>query len=192
MIVAKPAKAGGAERPSTAPAKAGRDPSPPTRAVQAGSTAPKPVKRPATSSGPVRKPSANAAAASVTSKKIACKFTCSLSLFGEITGFRNPIANFNFPYLTLLAKGTKETKLAQEKDLSQEEIDEKASELFSAEVLNGLADSVWKNRLAAVEDFDRVSYLCRKTYFGNHCLTPSPCDFIGLFQFSGDQSNGKK
>ncbi|KAK3923770.1 Protein mini spindles [Frankliniella fusca] len=54
------------------------------------------------------------------------------------------------------SKNVKESKLPQEKDLSPEEIDEKASELFSSEILNGLQDSVWKNRLAAVEELDKA------------------------------------
>ncbi|KAE8740038.1 hypothetical protein FOCC_FOCC014444 [Frankliniella occidentalis] len=129
VIVAKPAKSAPTERPSTAPAKAsrGKEPSPP---AQAGSTAPKPVKRPATSGAPARKgaPSASAPA----SKKVA-------------------------------AKNIKESKLPQEKDLSQEEIDEKASELFSSEILSGLLDNVWKNRLAAVEEFDRTIKMMEKS-----------------------------
>ena len=62
--------------------------------------------------------------------------------------------------LSLLAlKVPKESKLPSEKDLSQEEVDEKAAELFSSDIINGLSDSVWKNRLAAVEDFENVSLL---------------------------------
>lgn len=125
VIVAKPAKAAPSERPNTAPAKGGRDASPPPPRAQAGSTAPKPVKRPATSGGPARKAAPASAPAPGAAKKTA-------------------------------AKGAKEPKVAQEKELSQEEVDEKAGELFSAEILSGLFDSVWKTRLGAVEEFDRA------------------------------------
>ncbi|XP_053677299.1 protein mini spindles [Anopheles nili] len=40
-----------------------------------------------------------------------------------------------------------------EKDLSQEEIDERASEMLPADVCVGLADANWKTRLSAVESF---------------------------------------
>lgn len=53
-------------------------------------------------------------------------------------------------------KAPKESKIATERDLGQEEVDEKAAELFSSDILNGLSDNVWKNRLAAVEDFEQV------------------------------------
>lgn len=43
-----------------------------------------------------------------------------------------------------------------ERELSQEEVDEKAEVLFPAEMLNGLADSNWKLRLAAVEQFIQI------------------------------------
>ncbi|PNF34799.1 Protein mini spindles [Cryptotermes secundus] len=38
-----------------------------------------------------------------------------------------------------------------EKDLSQEEVDEKAAAIFSQEIILGLSDSNWKTRLSAVE-----------------------------------------
>ncbi|XP_055533540.1 protein mini spindles isoform X2 [Wyeomyia smithii] len=43
-----------------------------------------------------------------------------------------------------------------ERNMSQEEIDEKAAEIFPADVINGLVDSNWKTRLAAVEIFSEM------------------------------------
>lgn len=43
-----------------------------------------------------------------------------------------------------------------EREMSGEEIDDKASEIFSKEILTGLADPVWKTRLSAVENFMQV------------------------------------
>lgn len=43
-----------------------------------------------------------------------------------------------------------------EKDLSQEEVDEKAAAIFSQEIILGLSDSNWKTRLSAVEQLTQV------------------------------------
>lgn len=43
--------------------------------------------------------------------------------------------------------------LPTERELSPEEVDEKAAELLSAEILSGLTDSNWKTRLATAETF---------------------------------------
>uniref|UniRef100_W4VRR1 Putative microtubule-associated protein n=1 Tax=Corethrella appendiculata TaxID=1370023 RepID=W4VRR1_9DIPT len=49
-------------------------------------------------------------------------------------------------------------KQSGERDLSQEEIDEKASEILSADILQGLIDSNWKARLSSMENF--LSCIC--------------------------------
>ena len=56
-------------------------------------------------------------------------------------------------------KKGKETKIAVEKEMSDEEVEEKAADLFPLDVLTGLCDNVWKTRLAAVEEFSQVG-LC--------------------------------
>jgi cytoskeleton-associated protein 5 len=43
-----------------------------------------------------------------------------------------------------------------EKDLTQEEVDEKAAAIFSQEIILGLSDSNWKTRLSAVEQLTQV------------------------------------
>lgn len=54
----------------------------------------------------------------------------------------------------VVAKSGSATKvLPTERELSPEEIDERASELLQPEALNGLTDSLWKARLTAVEAF---------------------------------------
>ncbi|XP_017847656.1 protein mini spindles isoform X3 [Drosophila busckii] len=50
-----------------------------------------------------------------------------------------------------LAKSSSSKALATEREMSPEEVQEKADELLPAEILNGLGDANWKNRLAAVE-----------------------------------------
>lgn len=53
-----------------------------------------------------------------------------------------------------LAKSSSSSKvLPTERELSPEEVDEKAAELLQPEALNGLTDSLWKSRLTAVEAF---------------------------------------
>lgn len=52
-------------------------------------------------------------------------------------------------------KGKATTKFT-EKDLSQEEVDERASAIFSEEIISGLSDSNWKTRLSAVEQLTQV------------------------------------
>lgn len=55
-------------------------------------------------------------------------------------------------------KGKVPAKVA-EKDLSQEEVDEKASAIFSEEIISGLSDTNWKTRLSAVEQLTQVSHM---------------------------------
>jgi cytoskeleton-associated protein 5 len=43
-----------------------------------------------------------------------------------------------------------------EKDLSQEEVDEKAAAILSEEIISGLTDTNWKTRLSAVEQLTQV------------------------------------
>lgn len=43
--------------------------------------------------------------------------------------------------------------LPTEREMSTEEVDEKATELLSTEILTGIVDSNWKNRLSAAETF---------------------------------------
>lgn len=50
------------------------------------------------------------------------------------------------------ASSTKAT-LPTEREMTPEEVDEKAPELLSAEILSGLVDSNWKNRLSTAEMF---------------------------------------
>lgn len=50
------------------------------------------------------------------------------------------------------ASSTKAT-LPTEREMTPEEADEKAAELLSAEILSGLGDSNWKNRLSTAETF---------------------------------------
>lgn len=54
----------------------------------------------------------------------------------------------------VLAKSSSAAKiLPTEREMSQEEIDEKAAELLQPEALSGITDSLWKTRLTAVEAF---------------------------------------
>ena len=46
---------------------------------------------------------------------------------------------------------------ATERDLSPEEVDERASELFPSDCLAGLTDTNWKTRLSAVEQFNQIA-----------------------------------
>lgn len=48
-------------------------------------------------------------------------------------------------------------QLPTERELSDEEVAEKAENLLSSDVISGLSDSNWKTRLAAVEQFCTVS-----------------------------------
>ncbi|KAM8705778.1 hypothetical protein ACLKA7_010128 [Drosophila subpalustris] len=50
-----------------------------------------------------------------------------------------------------VSKAASGKALATEREMSPEEVQDKADELLPAEILNGLVDSNWKNRLAAVE-----------------------------------------
>lgn len=53
-----------------------------------------------------------------------------------------------------VSKSTSSTKaLPTERDLSTEELDEKALELMPAEVISGICDSNWKTRLSSAETF---------------------------------------
>ncbi|XP_069680440.1 protein mini spindles isoform X4 [Periplaneta americana] len=115
VIVAKVPKT---ERPATAPAKMGRGDEGKTTA---GSTAPKPVKRPATAAAPAPK-----------------KAQPKKQTGGGAAG-----------------KGKSSVK-AVEKDLSQEEVDEKAATILSEEIISGLSDSNWKTRLSAVEQLTQA------------------------------------
>ncbi|XP_055592596.1 protein mini spindles isoform X2 [Uranotaenia lowii] len=112
------------ERPATAPPKTSvTTSSSGTGAVKkGGSTEPKPVARPATAG--VKKP--------LGAKKVPGG--------GGVGGGGS------------LSKSSSTAKvLPTERDMSQEEVDEKAIEILPAEVVQGLADSNWKSRVAAME-----------------------------------------
>jgi cytoskeleton-associated protein 5 len=56
---------------------------------------------------------------------------------------------------TAVAKSASSAKIyPTEREMSQEEVDEKAAELLPPDVLSGLLDANWKNRLTAVEQFN--------------------------------------
>ncbi|XP_055620315.1 protein mini spindles isoform X2 [Toxorhynchites rutilus septentrionalis] len=110
------------ERPATAPPKTGALTTSTGAVKKGGSTEPKPVARPATAG--VKK--------STTQKKVA-------GGGGANTGMG----------ITKSASATK--VLPTERDMSQEEIDEKAAEILAADIVQGLVDSNWKTRLAAME-----------------------------------------
>lgn len=110
------------ERPATAPVKSSTQSTSTGAVKKGGSTEPKPVTRPATAG--VKKP-------------VATKKTVGASGSG---------AGSN------LAKSSSSSKvLPSERDMSAEEIDEKAGEILPGEIVQGLADSNWKTRLAANE-----------------------------------------
>ncbi|XP_046394021.1 protein mini spindles [Ischnura elegans] len=100
---------------------------PPAGAPKAGSAAPVPVKRPQTAGAPVKKGAVPKKATTVKGKgaKSGAGGTTVAAAIVEIT----------------------------EKEISQEEADERAAEIFSSEILAGLADANWKTRLAMVEQF---------------------------------------
>ncbi|KAI8121731.1 Protein mini spindles [Lucilia cuprina] len=94
--------------------------------AKAGSSEPKPVSRPATAGV----------------KKVAVKKTTPAASGG---GSGAP-----------LSKSASATKvLATEREMTPEEVQGKAEEIIAANILTGLGDSNWKNRLAAVESFQQ-------------------------------------
>lgn len=115
------------ERPATAPPKTGAAGSAGTGAIKkGGSTEPKPVARPATAG--VKKPAATKKAT------------------GGGGGGGGGVA-----------KSASASKvLPTERDMSPEEIDDRAAEILPADVIQGLGDSNWKTRLAAVESMPGV------------------------------------
>nr|XP_029730106.1 protein mini spindles-like isoform X4 [Aedes albopictus] len=116
------------ERPATAPPKTT---STTTGAVKkGGSTEPKPVARPATAG---------------VKKAVPAKKTPGTGGGGGGGGGSG------------IAKSASSSKvLPTERDMSAEEIDERAVEILPADVVQGLADSNWKTRLAAVESLTGV------------------------------------
>ncbi|KAG8312018.1 hypothetical protein J6590_031481 [Homalodisca vitripennis] len=54
------------------------------------------------------------------------------------------------------ASASTKNKAPVEREMSPEEVDEKAEAIFPPDLLSGLADSNWKNRLAAVEQFHQL------------------------------------
>ncbi|XP_021706619.1 protein mini spindles isoform X3 [Aedes aegypti] len=115
------------ERPATAPPKTT---STATGAVKkGGSTEPKPVARPATAGV----------------KKVPAKKATGTGGGGGGGGGSG------------IAKSASSSKvLPTERDMSAEEVDERAAEILPADVAQGLADSNWKTRLAAVESLTSV------------------------------------
>lgn len=83
---------------------------------------------------PVKRPSANSALKKVPSS----------------SSLKKPASN------NTAAKAKPTSAKPAEREFSQEEVDEKAETLFPTEMLNGLADSNWKLRLAAVEQFIQI------------------------------------
>lgn len=49
-----------------------------------------------------------------------------------------------------------DSKKPLEREMSPEEVDEKAEAIFPMDLLTGLADSNWKTRLASMEQFQQV------------------------------------
>ncbi|XP_058466115.1 protein mini spindles isoform X2 [Malaya genurostris] len=116
------------ERPATAPAKSSAAPIVTTGAVKKGGfTEPKPVTRPATAG---------------VKKSVGLK---------KIPGSSNASGGMS------LSKSSSASKvLPTERDMSQEEIDEKVTDILPPDVVQGLSDSNWKTRLAAVETLSGV------------------------------------
>ncbi|XP_015517850.2 protein mini spindles isoform X1 [Neodiprion lecontei] len=56
----------------------------------------------------------------------------------------------------LASKKSSAAKVQVEKNLTNEEIDDLAAQILPAEVLSGLTDSIWKTRLAAVEQLIQI------------------------------------
>lgn len=94
-------------------------------APKGGSSEPKPVTRPASGAAAVKKPAATAK-----------------------PGVKKATAN-----AAIAKSGSSSKALPTERELSPEEVDEKAVELLSAEILAGLTDSNWKTRLSTAETF---------------------------------------
>lgn len=92
-----------------------------------GSVHPKPVSRPATSAGANKKPPAKKPAASGGASGSVSKSSSNAKI----------------------ASSSKQ--LPSERDLTPEEVDEKVMELLPNDVVTGMADANWKQRLAAVE-----------------------------------------
>uniref|UniRef100_A0A1I8P7A2 TOG domain-containing protein n=1 Tax=Stomoxys calcitrans TaxID=35570 RepID=A0A1I8P7A2_STOCA len=112
------------ERPSTAPTSAPSSRAASATAPKGGSNEPKPVSRPATAGA----------------KKVVAKKTGAIAGGGGGGG--------GAP----LSKSASTAKvLATEREMAPEEVQGKAEELLPPNILSGLVDSNWKNRLAAVE-----------------------------------------
>ncbi|RZF35257.1 hypothetical protein LSTR_LSTR012476 [Laodelphax striatellus] len=62
----------------------------------------------------------------------------------------------NVDSLKLAKSKSSAAKVATERELSDEEVQEKAEAILSPEILNGLADSNWKTRLAVMEQFTQI------------------------------------
>lgn len=67
-------------------------------------------------------------------------------------------------------KGKAPAKVA-ERNLGQEEVDEKASAIFSEEIISGLSDGNWKTRLSAVEQLTQVMliFACKMCWWNEKC-----------------------
>ncbi|XP_063697103.1 protein mini spindles isoform X2 [Culicoides brevitarsis] len=101
-------------------------PAKPPAAPKGGSTEPKPVTRPQTSAV-AKKPAA---------------------------GIKKSASSNNNAAKT--SAGGAKAALPTERDMTPEEVDEKASEILPPDVCSGLVDSNWKTRLSAVESFQQA------------------------------------
>ncbi|XP_053685172.1 protein mini spindles [Sabethes cyaneus] len=78
-------------------------------------------------------------------------------------GVRKQLGTKKIPGSTAIVSGSGISKpvsslkvLPTERDMTQEEIEDKAAEILPADVINGLVDSSWKTRLAAVENLSGI------------------------------------
>ncbi|ETN59361.1 microtubule associated protein xmap215 [Anopheles darlingi] len=144
VITVKIPAAARKERPATAPPKAVSSGGATIRKVPSETRVAPGGSAGGGSSGPMQRPSTAVAGGGATIKKVVSgggikKSATGGSLGGKGAGSKGPQSQ-SAPANT-------------EKELSQEEIDERAAELLPADVISGLADSNWKTRLSAIESF---------------------------------------
>lgn len=76
-----------------------------------------------------------------------------------------------------------------ERDLSEEEVDEKAAAIFSEEIISGLSDADWKIRLSAVEQLTQVLHLKDSVVWDmTLCILYSGMPFVFTYSPSSTQT----
>lgn len=108
---------------------------------KAGSVNPKPVRRP------------------VNKNATFVKKSTSSSSLSEYLMFlhRWMFVKNNIAYAFILDKPVKSSKPVPERELTEEDVLEKAVEFFSETIIAGLSDGNWKTRLSAIEQFSEVN-----------------------------------